>query len=218
MPSQNPTWSYLTLKTLMMVADPITREASLKDIYNHSEIMSKEVGSVGKTPEATIRERLQDLRNIGLIEFLANEGKRGYYRLNPLTMPVESLFKRKQSRGERLIATILDEYGISYQREKTFPNLKDKRYLRFDFYFEIEGRGFVIEFDGVQHRKAIPYFGGEKALQITQQHDAMKNGYVANTKNLTIIRVSKLNPIEVKAQIADEIEKVIPGALERLKK
>ena len=216
MPPQNPTWSYMTLKTMIMVADPVTKEVALKDIYAHSKSMGKAVGSIGKTQEATIRERLQDLRNIGLVEFLANEGKRGYYRLKPFTMPAESLFKKRQSRGECLVAMILEEYGISYQREKIFPDLKDKGYLRFDFYFELEGRGFVIEFDGAQHQKAIPHFGGEVAFQITQRHDAMKNDY-GRSKDITVIRISVLNYEKAKTQIAEEIEKVVPGALGRLK-
>lgn len=66
-------------------------------------------------------------------------------------------------------------------------------YLRFDFYFEINGRGFAVEFDGIQHRKAVDIFGGEEALIEGQLRDSMKDKY-AKEKNITLIRIAQDKP------------------------
>ncbi|WPH64230.1 homing endonuclease [Staphylococcus phage vB_StaM_PB50] len=53
------------------------------------------------------------------------------------------------SRGEKNIIKFLEKNNIDYIKEKTFPDLKYKKSLRFDFY--VSGNNTLIEFDGRQH-------------------------------------------------------------------
>ena len=55
----------------------------------------------------------------------------------------------KLSHGEIKIKQLLDEYNISYEMEKTFPeciNPKTNKPLRFDFYVN---NSYLIEYDGI---------------------------------------------------------------------
>ena len=62
------------------------------------------------------------------------------------------------SKGEDLVAKILTKEKISFEREKTFYDLKKGRY-RYDFYIaDLNGRPTVIEFQGIQHYKFIEAF------------------------------------------------------------
>lgn len=62
------------------------------------------------------------------------------------------------SKGEEKISKILTHSGISYEREKTFNDLKNGKY-RFDFYIpSLRGRPVVIEFNGQQHYHFVSYF------------------------------------------------------------
>ncbi|MBM6686591.1 hypothetical protein H9X90_04935 [Faecalicatena contorta] len=76
------------------------------------------------------------------------------------------------SYGEYLIASCLDRYRISYNRQHPFHDCCDKRPLPFDFY--LPNYNLAIEFDGLQHMKPIY---GEDAFKTTKLHDAMKNNY-----------------------------------------
>ena len=46
----------------------------------------------------------------------------------------------------------------------------------------------LLEYDGLQHFKASDFFGGEKALTLTQYHDAIKNQYCEDHK-IPLIRI-----------------------------
>ena len=61
----------------------------------------------------------------------------------------------KSSRGEIKICDILDEAGLEYKEEYSFPDLvaESGRALRFDFaVFDDNGDiDFLIEYQGIQH-------------------------------------------------------------------
>lgn len=77
---------------------------------------------------------------------------------------------KKESKGEKIIQSILDEKSIKYFRE--YPiNIKGHN-LRFDFF--LPEQNLYIEFQGIQHFQAVPYFGGEQRLQKQQEFDQLK--------------------------------------------
>lgn len=88
------------------------------------------------------------------------------------------------SKGEKTIAFLLEQQGISYYREKQEDINGHK--LRFDFY--IPTIDTYIEFQGEQHYKAKAYFGGEAGLQKQQAYDEYKIQWCQenNHKLLTI--------------------------------
>lgn len=70
----------------------------------------------------------------------------------------------KASRGEIKISEILEEAGLIFQEEYTFPDLVSSsgRPLRFDFaVFDDDGNlQFLLEYQGIQHYEPKSKFGG----------------------------------------------------------
>lgn len=77
--------------------------------------------------------------------------------------------------GEETISDRLDEYGIFFQRQKTFDDCKDKKVLRFDFY--LPDYNILIEYNGIQHYEPIEYFGGKEAFEAQVLRDNIKKEY-----------------------------------------
>lgn len=95
------------------------------------------------------------------------------------------------SRGVRRIESWLLANHISFIREKTFPELKSFRTgnksLRFDFF--IEKFNVLIEFDGEQHFRPNPFWGGEQAFQKLIENDKRKDIFARDT-GYELIRIS----------------------------
>lgn len=89
------------------------------------------------------------------------------------------------SKYEEQVMTILKQSKISFQREKTFSDLK-RGLFRFDFYIpNLQGAPAIVEVDGEQHFK--PIYGRQSFLK-GQEHDRRKNSYcLAN--NIPLYRI-----------------------------
>jgi hypothetical protein len=94
----------------------------------------------------------------------------------------------KQSKGEKQVAQILDALDILYSRQKAFDGCKDKKALRYDFYFSFSGHQFLIEYNGEQHYKPIERWGGAKGLEDVQRRDRIKAHFAA-TNGLHLITI-----------------------------
>ena len=85
------------------------------------------------------------------------------------------------SNGEIKIHDILTEYNIPFEEEYEFDDLisSSGRKLRFDFaIFDDDGKlECLLEFNGIQHYKAIKHFGGAKGLRHQQYNDNLKRQY-----------------------------------------
>ena len=97
--------------------------------------------------------------------------------------------KCNESKGENKIAKYLSDKNIRYTRNKIFKTLKDKSYLKPDFY--LEDQILLIEYDGVQHYK--PTFGStieakQKNLEDTQRKDKIKDEW-AKANNIPLLRI-----------------------------
>ena len=90
-----------------------------------------------------------------------------------------------------MISQILDKLNIKYSRQQKFDGCKNKYRLRFDFY--LPEHNACIEFDGIQHSKSTPLFGGADALTYQQNNDFIKNSYCKNN-GINLIRVSHQEP------------------------
>ena len=97
------------------------------------------------------------------------------------------------------VQRILNEYGFSYEKEKTFNDLKMKRMLRFDYY--VDSLNCLIEFDGEQHYYDIDYFNDTRDAYLKRRvSDNMKSDY-ALENNINLIRIpywSDVNQIRMK--------------------
>lgn len=101
-----------------------------------------------------------------------------------------------KSYGERLIKEILNDNGIYYNYNYRFNDCRNILPLPFDFY--LKDYNTCIEYDGIQHFKAVEFFGGEKAFELTKQNDAIKNQYCKDN-HINLIRIPyTLSELEVK--------------------
>lgn len=83
------------------------------------------------------------------------------------------LRSEKNSFCEMLIAQILSDHNIDYEKEKTFDECKGvkNKKLRFDYY--LPRYHTCIEYDGEQHYKPIAFFRRTSAFQ----HSAAERSY-----------------------------------------
>jgi very-short-patch-repair endonuclease len=91
-----------------------------------------------------------------------------------------------QSKGEEYIMNYLDSNKIEYEQQKHFKDCNNIRPLYFDFY--LPEYNICIEFDGIQHYKAIKYFGGEKTFEKVKYRDSLKNDYCFQN-NIKLLRI-----------------------------
>jgi len=105
------------------------------------------------------------------------------------------------SKGENKVKNSLEEYGICFKKEYRFLDTNIQN-LRFDFY--LEEYNLAIEFDGIQHYKAIEQFGGEEAFKVTQIRDKLKNKFC---------KENDINLLRIPYWELKNIEKIIKGAL-----
>lgn len=129
-----------------------------------------------------------------------------------ITCPIHGDFKSKpanhihrksgcpycqESKGEKMIASILDDLEIVYEREKKYTDCtnqkkgKSCRRLPFDFY--IPKYNTIIEYDGEQHFRSVDAWGGDKKFINRQMLDKFKNDFCLKN-NIKMIRI----PYEMK--------------------
>src|SRR5699024_9555749 len=113
------------------------------------------------------------------------------------------------SRAQREITKFLIENNIAFETEKTYPNLKSKALLRFDFY--LNDLDILVEYDGEQHfiTKPNSRFPIERIKKM-RKHDRMKDVY-CKENNIKLYRIN------YKQDHLKEIENII-NELQRLNK
>ena len=96
--------------------------------------------------------------------------------------------KCRSSHGERTINTWLTDNNIIFEQQVKFTDCVDQLQLPFDFcIYNKDGTiKTLLEYDGKQHYK--PYRKNQKALTLTQYHDAIKNQYCEDHK-IPLIRI-----------------------------
>lgn len=102
------------------------------------------------------------------------------------------------SKGEEQIAKILTKAKISFEREKTFRDLKKGTY-RYDFYIDnYENKSIIIEVNGLQHYQYIPnFYPSERWWRAALERDRRKISYaLANNITIYIIPYWELSKIK----------------------
>jgi hypothetical protein len=97
--------------------------------------------------------------------------------------------KCNESKGEVKVAKYLSEKSISFIPQKIFKTLKDKSYLKSDFYLTSDN--LLIEYDGEGHY--FPCFGStpeekQKNFEDCQRRDKIKNEW-AKANNIPLLRI-----------------------------
>ena len=96
-----------------------------------------------------------------------------------------------KSKGEEKIMKILNSYNINYQKEFTFPNLKDKSLLRFDFAIFNKNNQLIclIEYQGEQHYKQIGFYKDVELFNQSNHRDNLKRKYCLNN-NIPLLEIN----------------------------
>ena len=107
-----------------------------------------------------------------------------------------------KSHGEKLIVDFLTRHNIVFYKEYSFPDLKDKYVLRFDFAFtNANGELFLVEYWGSQHTQLSNGFYDE----IIVKHDQMKQEYCDNNNiHLYIIDYKDTQVVSTLKKIFDK--------------
>lgn len=109
------------------------------------------------------------------------------------------------SLGEIKIEELLTEYGIIFQRQKTFGDLIGKNNMpyRFDFYLPEYNR--IIEFDGIQHFQQREFFSD--TLEEVCLRDKIKNEYCKNN-GVPLVRIPywKLSNLDINDLLGKKYE------------
>jgi hypothetical protein len=113
----------------------------------------------------------------------------------------------KQSVGELKVERALTALGVEFFAQHRFPDCKDKRPLRFDFF--VPRLNALIEFDGPQHF-ATPtyYYNAEVHFVDVQRRDRIKTAY-ARKKKIRLIRV-KYSVRDVEAFLVKALGLAVP--------
>jgi hypothetical protein len=98
-----------------------------------------------------------------------------------------------ESKGEKEIAEILTKANITFERQKTFTDCRNKKELPFDFY--LPNYNLLIEYDGEQHFTARGFIS-EKKLKKTQKCDVLKNLYCNKNNSPELLRISYTDNIK----------------------
>ncbi|UYL05397.1 hypothetical protein DIDNDMLP_00412 [Klebsiella phage KP13-7] len=94
--------------------------------------------------------------------------------------------KYELSYGEKEIASLLEYSNVSYIEEYKFDDCRNIFQLPFDFY--LPELNICIEYDGEQHFKSIPFYGGDDKFKKQQNNDQIKNQYCEDN-NIRLIRI-----------------------------
>lgn len=92
------------------------------------------------------------------------------------------------SNGEIKIINYLNSKNIIFEREVGFYECRDGNPLSFDFY--IKDKNLLIEYNGAQHYKFIPFFHKTiKSFRKQKHHDWLKRNY-AKRNNINLLTIS----------------------------
>lgn len=96
------------------------------------------------------------------------------------------------SKNEQNITQLLIDNNIEFATQYIFPDLKDKKPLRFDFAIFNNGKlSHLIEYNGLQHYQK-PKGSWSEGFEILQKHDQMKKEYCEkNNIRLIILKDDK---------------------------
>lgn len=94
-----------------------------------------------------------------------------------------------ESYGSAVIAGLLEELGVEYERETTYDGLRRVGKLRFDFDIPLlDGHRLLIEYDGQQHFRASGFIT-QRMLARNQERDRIKDQFCEERPHLRLHRI-----------------------------
>ena len=108
----------------------------------------------------------------------------------------------KESRGEREVRKILEEFNIIFEIERIFLNCKDKSFLRFDFF--IPSQLVCIEYDGEFHFNECKNWNRKDKLEDCQRRDQIKNKF-CEENGIKLLRIPYYEFDQIREKILEVI-------------
>jgi len=93
---------------------------------------------------------------------------------------------KKESKYVKFIKKFFKKYNIKFKQEKYFKKCYNIERLPFDFY--LKDYNLLIEYDGLQHKRA--WYNSPEKIKKTKINDSIKNKFIKNSKKLKLIRLS----------------------------
>ena len=91
-----------------------------------------------------------------------------------------------ESHMESITRQYLIAHNITFESQKRFPDCRYRRELPFDFY--LPDNNTLVELDGGQHFKEVPYFSQREGLTTRTRRDTIKDKYCTN-KGINLLRI-----------------------------
>ena len=110
------------------------------------------------------------------------------------------------SKGENKIVDLLNQAHMTFQREKSFSDLKHGLF-RYDFYvIDPDGAPAIIEFNGEQHYHYVSHFyHSPREWRKMQEHDRRKISYaLANKIKIYLIPFWEIDKINSASELFQE--------------
>lgn len=129
------------------------------------------------------------INNRTKVKILCNICKTNFFQKPSNHLSNQGCPKCNESKGENRVAKYLSDNNISFIPQKIFKTLKDKSYLKPDFYLTSDN--LLIEYDGEGHY--FPCFGStpeqkQNNLEDTQRRDKIKDDW-AKANNIPLLRI-----------------------------
>lgn len=137
------------------------------------------------------------------LQWQCNEGHIFWLTANKVHRRGKWCKKCGSSNGERKVRQILKDLNIEFIQEYKLPVSNRRRY---DYYFELSGRMFIIEYDGEQHFKYVrKYHKTKERFLQAQIIDRIKTYYSWNS-GVTIIRIDYTQVDNIQQHIINAVE------------
>jgi hypothetical protein len=156
---------------------------------NHDKILAREKKYRAANPEIiAIRNKSYQITNPEKLQAYreANKDRHkceecGYATSRPSALRKHACGNDGMSSGEREVFRVLNDLRIDFEfgGNTVYLPIKEAtgRNLKYDFIVRFEDRLLFIEYDGRQHFKAIPHWGGENSLDEVRERDAIKTEF-----------------------------------------
>lgn len=115
--------------------------------------------------------------------------------------------KCRLSKGEKLVAKILDKYDINYVQQSVLKHKFEGHKIIVDFILKHNSKIYIIEYNGRQHYESVDIFGGEEKFKYQTKRDSFLKNLCA-IKGVTLLEIPYIwTPQQIEQYLVDNLIK-----------